>query len=892
MSQTNAFYKAQNPDYVYLDLQQSNVYNNTNDPEVDVAFIETRDSPVINNTGEYNMSVTRFQIDTYKLPTMVVEPDLTQGDPNVTVHKVAIMTESATQVNPAAGLTTTLLTTVTGGSAGNAFGKQVGFAHQAQIAVIGAPTATTANPEGAVYVNSLTAPFTTTETATLLVNKPMPVSTPLKTITFAGQSVDITNDGDIIVGLRYLTDPSGSNLIQVEQWVAPDYTTSYVEDTGFNSSQAGAVFSNNVVKISDSATTLNTAWTRAIVTGFPSLKKTLIHFTNSSYAIVADKTLTQTSGTSQFGAAVAISSNSKYVIVGNPETAIVGSVNVSIYEYSNTNTTYSLSLGFTPGTTINNNNLGFSVAISDDGSAFAAGAPSAGATVDYGLVEIFRRVGSVVQQQQQLLPPVGGVAMRFGLSVSLNNDGTVLTVGCVSHTNVDANVVAYVYTRVDADAQFTSTPTRVISANLTTVNSIAMNTAGTRFVLGEGASSGTSRVEYREFNPNISHYIDYLPAANKNIASVANVVWKPNPSSPIPSIYSLNGKNTVEYPYYWCNSYDYFIGLVNTALEQSAASNYNYLYNEWVQGSGSDAIKSVFFEAAYKSFPTPPFLDWEHDTLKASMYVNQCYNKFLASNYAVPGITWGTPDANTGIVATPPPFTFKVGLSPSLYALFSSFPATETMLTTTTGTVEKFYVLDINSSGYPLVTPNPTIQKTLYSSYVFNSLIYNVAGTFRYVLTPTTATTYPYSNLFTQVHQELSTIDTWCPVNGIVFTTNTLPIITNQFSSNSVINSNRPSFETGAEYALIITDLQTNEQGYKPNLLYNPTAEYRRIDMTGNRALTNIDIRVFWRAKTGQLIPFKLSSGVSASIKILFQKKILGEKQQMQLAQTIRELDL
>lgn len=55
--------------------------------------------------------------------------------------------------------------------------------------------------------------------------------------------------------------------------------------------------------------------------------------------------------------------------------------------------------------------------------------------------------------------------------------------------------------------------------------------------------------------------------------------------------------------------------------------------------------------------------------------------------------------------------------------------------------------------------------------------------------------------------------------------------------------------------------------------------------MTGNRGLTSIDIRVFWRAKTGQLIPFKLSSGISASIKILFQKKILGEKQQLQLAQ-------
>jgi hypothetical protein len=421
------------------------------------------------------------------------------------------------------------------------------------------------------------------------------------------------------------------------------------------------------------------------------------------------------------------------------------------------------------------------------------------------------------------------------------------------------------------------------------------NSTGTRILMGYGPASGTGKVVLQSFNPYAPypHYIDYLPSALKNVASVSSVMWIPNPIYTPPELTLLTGKNTVESPYYWCNSYDYFCGLVNTALEEASAANYNYLYDQWITSGATNTTKGIFFNAAYKSFPTPPFLDWENDTLKASMYVNQCYNKFAAPNYAVPGIIWTDPSGGTGTVAAPPPFTFKVALNPALYALFNSFPATETLLTTTTGTVEKFYVLNINSSGYPVVIPNPTIQRTLYSSYVFNSLIYSTT-TFVYTLLnqPDTAISYAYANQFIQVHQELSTIDTWCPVNGIVFTTNTLPIVTNQYSSNSVINSNRPSFETGAQYALIITDLQTNEQGYKPNLLYNPTAEYRRIDMTGNRGLTNIDIRVFWRAKTGQLIPFKLSSGISASIKILFQKKILGEKQQLQMAQTIRELDL
>jgi hypothetical protein len=43
--------------------------------------------------------------------------------------------------------------------------------------------------------------------------------------------------------------------------------------------------------------------------------------------------------------------------------------------------------------------------------------------------------------------------------------------------------------------------------------------------------------------------------------------------------------------------------------------------------------------------------------------------------------------------------------------------------------------------------------------------------------------------------------------------------------------------------------------------------------MTGNTPLTNIDINVYWRDKLGQLIPFFLPSGATATIKFLFEKK-------------------
>ena len=420
---------------------------------------------------------------------------------------------------------------------------------------------------------------------------------------------------------------------------------------------------------------------------------------------------------------------------------------------------------------------------------------------------------------------------------------------------------------------------------------ISMNAAGNKYLTGDGAvglNNGRA-VFYENVYP--THYVDYLPSNLRNIASVVNVTWEPSAAYPIPPIASLTGKNTVTFPYYYCNSYEYFVNLVNKALMTASADNYNYLWTQY-WSTASDALKSVFFDAAYKSFPTPPFLDWNASALSADLYVNQCYNNSYNNN-AVPPITWA---GSVGTMERPAPFTFNVAMNASLYALFSSFPATETILTTTTGTKEKFYVLDITSTGFPMTLPNPTINKTLYSSYIFNTLIYSTS-TFLYTINPGTVpaftTPYTYANQFIKQSQELSTIDVWCPVNSIVFTTNTLPIVVNQFSANATINSERMSSETGADFALIITDLQTNQQGYKPNVLYTPTAEYRRIDMTGNNGLTNIDIRVFWRAKTGQLIPFKLSSGASTSIKLLFQKKLLAEKQQIQLQQfSVKDLGL
>jgi hypothetical protein len=125
------------------------------------------------------------------------------------------------------------------------------------------------------------------------------------------------------------------------------------------------------------------------------------------------------------------------------------------------------------------------------------------------------------------------------------------------------------------------------------------------------------------------------------------------------------------------------------------------------------------------------------------------------------------------------------------------------------------------------------------------------------------------------LYQEVSTVANMTPVSSIVFTSNTLPIHPSQVSTPLVFNNSQQIALGGnnADIANIITDLVTDSGNYRPNLVYTPSAEYRLITLNGNRPLFNLDLQIFYRVKTGQLIPFRLASGQSVTIKIAFLKK-------------------
>lgn len=57
---------------VYYDIQINN-FESSGSAQQSLRFTETRSKPLIKNSGEYSLSIVRFELDTYSLPTFIAE---------------------------------------------------------------------------------------------------------------------------------------------------------------------------------------------------------------------------------------------------------------------------------------------------------------------------------------------------------------------------------------------------------------------------------------------------------------------------------------------------------------------------------------------------------------------------------------------------------------------------------------------------------------------------------------------------------------------------------------------------------------------------------------------------------------------------------------------------
>jgi hypothetical protein len=875
---------------VYFDLQTTNTHNNETGLAPQLQFLENRDGAVVDNAGDYYMSVTRFSLDTANLPVLVVEPDITGSDPfdpHKSVHRVAIITEQANLKKDTSVVGTVLTETLfdrVDGNPNTRYGYSVASSNDGEVIIIGEShadeyqifeptprnlTTLTVTGRGRVHLGirnavgsyamsdiTLISSFLTPEERPVGFSNPSNIqSGTIASNWHVGTQVAISGDGNIIL--------IGSGGSCPYFWI---YNRNLGQFTRYDKTSYSSNPSRITVAINYNGTIFVIGYPDKLATGGTCGSYEIYRLISGSISLL--KTVTGSGAQRFMGNSVCINNVGDIVFATQSYTSLAGAVD-AVYTTDNWTTNVVVTIA-----TAGLSGYGSHIAINSSGSIVAISAPTNATTGEVYMTTFSKSTGwantSTIAPDITVSTPVAySGAIGFGTGIGLSHDGLTIHIGSPNYNSYYGAVQTFQYS---GSAWVYKSQKQGNALNLLYGWSISAF-GEVSYIEGSPTTGSANMRGSIQVNRVQLPRNETLPTNLINTASVANVSWiSDNATLAPPNKSSLDGINTATFPYYHCHSYNNFIDVVNTAIKEAYVANFNKLWNEWVSlltVVNATFIKAEFINIVARCFSTPPYMEW-NSTLDATMYLNTLFSSI--GNYYNPARTYdvsGTTQVST--TGSPSPLHLRVAFNASLYSLFSSFPATETIIDG-----EKFYMLNMPKQVASL-RDNATIPLRalpLIPDYPFLYEYHN--NDTRELTIPFPANsiaTYPLQDYFIVLKQEISTIDAWCPVSSIVFTSNQLPIIVSQFSStNTTGNIPNPAL-VGNRFALVITDLMTNQQGFRPNLIYSPTAEYRRLSLTGNMGIRNIDINVFWRSKTGQLLPFRLPSGGSATLKLLFEKK-------------------
>lgn len=129
------------------------------------------------------------------------------------------------------------------------------------------------------------------------------------------------------------------------------------------------------------------------------------------------------------------------------------------------------------------------------------------------------------------------------------------------------------------------------------------------------------------------------------------------------------------------------------------------------------------------------------------------------------------------------------------------------------------------------------------------------------------------------ITQNFTTISLWFALRRIIVTSSTLPITPEVLPAGG---GRTGTSESGiVNYMPVVTDFAValdDANQLQEVLIYNPTAQYRLVDMTSNSPLNKIDLSFYWEDRFNNILPVSLSAYQQASVKLGFFKKSLYEK--------------
>lgn len=354
------------------------------------------------------------------------------------------------------------------------------------------------------------------------------------------------------------------------------------------------------------------------------------------------------------------------------------------------------------------------------------------------------------------------------------------------------------------------------------------------------------------------------------------VQWSPQNLNPVlaprpvraPSVSNPQNYNA---RYYWCNTYDHWLTLVNQAMNVALTAVYVDCFdpanpaNKWL-ASGGTALNNPFPTFAnFVSQQYAPYMTYSQNYFTLFGDVRAFGENLGASTY-----TYGT------VVASNP--QMKLFFNNNMNGLFSNFPNLYwNRIAPLTG------FLPVPTS-LTIPTPPGYVYEILFPNYNYGNVL-DLSGATPPHYVPTADRQVYWIN-----KQEYPSIDTlWSPISSLVFTSSSLcirpeatssPLEVGTGSEGNVSTSNPSS---NSPFQNIITDIalpMTNgAQDYRQFIYYAPTAQYRYSSFNTTQSINRVDIRVFWKNRfTNELFPVLMYNSSSVSIKMLFRKKSIANE--------------
>ena len=270
---------------------------------------------------------------------------------------------------------------------------------------------------------------------------------------YFGQSVSISNDGTRLVVGAYLSDPGGTGDAGAA-YVYSRSGTIWTQETKLQASdKAASDYFGVSVLINNDGTRLVVGAHYSDPGGTGNAGAAYVYSRSGTIWIQETKLFASDKITSDyFGQSVSISNDGTRLVVGAVNSDPGGTADAgAAYVYSRSGTTWTQETKIQASDKVANDRFGQSVSINNDGTRLVVGAllSDPGGTGDAGAAYVYSRSGTTWSQETKIQAIDKAANDQFGLSVSINNDGTQLVVGARYSDpggTVDAGA-AYVFSR-------------------------------------------------------------------------------------------------------------------------------------------------------------------------------------------------------------------------------------------------------------------------------------------------------------------------------------------------------------------------------------------------------------------------------------------------------------